>query len=357
MKITIVGDYNWFWYQEALAQEFEKQKHTVFRFSWFDDFRKKSENTVEPVFNSFFKRIEYRLGFGPTVFKINKRLVREIKVKQPDVLFIYNGKLIKNKTLTKIRRIFPKIKIVLYANDNPFVRTSIVNVWKHFLQSIPNADICLAYRRSDFDKYILHGASRVEWFRSYFIEEEDYPVARNTIPVDYKCDVVFAGHFENDGRISALESILTAGYDLKLYGGGWDVASKYLSAGSPLTQLLPVEPAVGENYRFALCGAKVAICFLSTLNGDTYTRRNFQIPAMKVAMLSQYTDDLRELFPGDLDIVFFADASELIGKLSKLIGDDDLRCRIAKAGFDRVWEQQHHLKGRVKDLTKLINDI
>jgi len=355
VKIVLVGDYNWFWYQEACAQEFERQGNIAVRFSWFDDFKKYTKSKVEPVFKNIIKRFEYRTLIGPTIYTINRRLIRVVEEEKPDVVFIYNGKLIKKRTLRKLRKLVPNIKIALYANDNPFVSPPLLNFWHNYLKCISEADVCLAYRESDFSGYLKHGASKVEWLRSYFIEDEDYPIPRVDVPSQFKCDVVFAGHFENDSRIPALEKIIEAGFDLKLYGGGWEAASEHLGPASPLLKILPVEPAIGEDYRYAICGAKVALCFLSTLNSDTYTRRNFQIPAMRVAMLTQSTEDLLQLFPGNLDCVFFSSNDELLSKLKELVEDYFLRSRVAEAGYKRVWFNQQHLKGRVETLIRLFS--
>ncbi len=83
-------------------------------------------------------------------------------------------------------------------------------------------------------------------------------------------------------------------------------------------------------------GAKVALCFLSTLNQDTYTRRNFQIPAMKTAMLCQYTDDLASLFKPDLEAVYFSSKVELLNKLKILIFDEHLRKSLSRSRISKI---------------------
>ncbi len=162
------------------------------------------------------------------------------------------------------------------------------------------------------------------------------------------CDVVFAGHYENDGRVEALESICKAGYKLNLYGGGWNAALPKLSLDSPLRALYPVQPATGRDYNQALCGAKVALCFLSTLNQDTYTRRSFQIPAMRIAVLSQRTEDLSSLFIEGKEIAFFSNTAELLDKLRHLLADDAARQRMAEAGYARVYRDGHEVTPRMK---------
>ena len=158
---------------------------------------------------------------------------------------------------------------------------------------------------------------------------------------------MFVGHYEDDGRAEMLEAICDAGHKINLFGGGWNAALPKLRADSPLREQYPISPAVGADYRYAICGAKVALCFLSALNQDTYTRRSFQIPAMKVVMLSQYTDDLATMFVPDVEAIFFRNQEELLIKLQALIVDDQRRTAIAEAGHARVFADCHDVRARM----------
>ena len=43
--------------------------------------------------------------------------------------------------------------------------------------------------------------------------------------------------------------------------------------------------------------------FLSKINNDSYTRRNFEIPAMK-KVLSEYSDELNKIFIEGKEMIF-----------------------------------------------------
>jgi len=234
-----------------------------------------------------------------------------------------------------------------YANDNPFNKAAKPGLWRNYLASIKYFDLNFSYRHNNIWDYHRYGAKNVHLLRAYFIPAVDYPEPLNTIPERFKYDVVFAGHYEDDGRVEMLEAICETGFNLRLYGGGWDAALLRLRADSPLRAQFPVSPVTGAEYRYAICGAKVALCFLSTLNHDTYTRRSFQIPAMKTAMLSQYTDDLATLFKPDEEAMFFRDKIELLDKLKLLIGDPAIRASIAEAGYRRIYADGHDVRARM----------
>lgn len=353
-KILLVGDYQWFWYQEACARAFEKLGCTVIRFGWFDDFRYWSEGRTEPVFHSYFHRLQYGFRTGPIVSRINRRLIELAKEADPGIVWFYNVNHISPKTVRKLRVLLPNALFAQYSNDNPFTTQARRGFWKNYLQSIPLFDLHFYYRSSNLTDLKSHGAKDCYLLRSYFIPDEDFPEPEQEIPDRFRCDAVFAGHYEDDGRLEVLESIARAGYRLNIFGGGWSAAMARLDSESPLRDMLPIQPATGRDYRFAICGAKVALCFLSTLNQDTYTRRNFQIPAMKTAMLSQYTDDLASLFEPDEEAAYFSSQDELLKKLCLLTRNERHRASLAEAGYARVSNDGHDVHTRMKTALRIM---
>jgi spore maturation protein CgeB len=349
-RIMLVGNYMWPWYQEVCAKALEELGCEVERFGWFDDFHHWREGHSEPFYHSHWHRIQYRLHTGPTVWKVSRNLLQRTKLLQPDIIWFYNVQLISPAVVKAMRRECPNATFVQYANDNPFSSLAKQGLWRNFLNSIPLFDVHFSYRMGNINDYRQQGAKYVYLLRSYFVSEDDYQVPHEEIPEQFKSDVVFAGHYEDDGRVKMLEAVCDAGFHLNLFGGGWNKALPRLRADSPLRDKYPVSPATGVDYRYAICGAKVALCFLSTINRDTYTRRSFQIPAMRTAMLSQYTDDLAGLYEEHKEVVFFRNQQELLENLQRLVYDDNWRQSVAEAGHVKVYTAGHDVKSRMRVL-------
>lgn len=354
-RILLVGDYMWPWYQEICATALESLGCEVERFGWFADFRHWRDGHTEPFYHSLWHRIQARYHTGPTVWKIEKRLLHWAATFQPEIVWFYNVHLISPSVVKAMRQALPRTTFVQYANDNPFSASARPGLWRNFLASIPLFDVHFAYRLNNIADYQQHGAQSVQLLRSYFIPEVDYPVPQCEIPDRFKCDVVFAGHYEDDGRVGMLEAICDAGFKLNLFGGGWNAALPKLRKSSPLLSLFPIKGVADIDYRYAICGSKVALCFLSTLNRDTYTRRSFQIPSMKTAMLSQYTDDLANLYEEDREIVFFRDKAEMLDKLKRLLADEPWRQAVAEAGYAKVYSAGHDINSRMRFFLRFLN--
>lgn len=204
---------------------------------------------------------------------------------------------------------------------------------------------------------MLAGAERAELLRSWFVPDRNYPVEiTNAQQNKYKTDVVFVGHHEYDQRLSCLEALAEHGFSLKIFGPGYEW-NPVLARSKHLRKLMPVELIWGEEYNNVISGAKIALCFLSKINRDTYTRRCFEIPASKTLLMAEYTDDLADLFRGDEEAIFFRNASELIEKISHLLENQELIEKISYAGYRRVVEDGHDIDSRMRRLIHSIEQL
>ena len=353
-KILIVGEWTWPWYHEACAQEIKKLGWKVIKFKYGEDFRKLNKKLSDLTYHSIYHKLEFHIQQGPISLLINKKLLRRIRNEKPDYIWFYNASIITKRTIQKIKITYPEISICQFSNDNPFSSDANKLYWRHFIQSIKFYDHHFCYRVENILDYKKNGIKNPKLLRSYFLPNEDYPLDKSKIRKKYKCDVVFAGHYENDGRLEILTAICILGLKLNLYGGGWNRVLTNLPKTHPLKKFYPVYPATGEKYRQAICGSSVALCFLSKLNKDTYTRRNFQIPAMKVPVLSEYSKDLNLLFKKNEEIVFFKNKKECLKMLSWLIKNPKIRKNIAEKSYKKVYRDHHDVKSRMK---QFIHDI
>lgn len=165
--------------------------------------------------------------------------------------------------------------------------------------------------------------------------------------------MAFIGHFENDERIDYLKKVAEANITFGLFGPAWDRAPNY----HWLQKYQPVLPVRGSHYRKTMLSTKIALCFLSSLNRDAYTRRCFEIPAMGVFMLCQYSDDLAKLFDDGIDVVFFRNQDEMMEKISYYTCHDELREQIARNGRSRVLRDKHDVVSRMDYVLNQITTV
>lgn len=355
MKILVVGDWHSELHEEAVFKAFRQLGHDVIGFPWCRYFRPCTG--WMKGFDSLVKRAQNKYLIGSKITQLNRDLIHQASREQPDMVFVYRGTHILPSTLRQLHIVAPSAVLIGYNNDDPFAPKQPHWLWRHFLAGVPEYDLVLAYRHHNIKDFYQIGARRVELLRSWFIPERSYPVELLAEDVlKYECDVVFIGHYEPDERVSYLEEIVRHGFKLRLFGHGEDW-NPVLKKSELLKALAPINPLWGENYNKALCGAKVALCFFSRLNRDTYTRRCFEIPATGTLMLSEFSDDLASLYREGEEVDFFRSKKELIKKLSFYLHDEKLRQQVATNGHYRVTADGHDVVTRMKQVMLWAADV
>lgn len=348
MRILVVGDWHSELHEEAVFCALRQNGHEPLRFSWHQYF---GPPLTRRTLGYVYRRAQYKYMWGPIVSRLNSDLVALARREQPDAIFIYRGTHIQPSTLKRLRVVTPQAILVGYNNDDPFSPLYPPWAWRHFKAGIPHYDLLLAYRHRNLAELLAGGAQKVDLMRSWFIPERNHPMTLSMDEQrDFASDVVFVGHYEDDGRLAYLEEIVRRGWKLRIFGPpeGWQGP---LSRSPLLAHHWPVRFVSGRQYNLALAGAKVALCFFSKLNRDTYTRRCFEIPATGTTMLSSYTDDVANLFTPDREAVYFQSINEMSRKLDKLLSDDGWNEAIAQGGLARVWQDGHDVRSRMRWLT------
>jgi len=355
MRILIAGDWHSELHEEVVSTALKNLGHEVEEFRWCHYFDRKPGAWGRLA--HWTSRIQNKYIVGFTVNRVNTDLFALARSFRPDMLFVYRGTHITAKTLRSIKTVSPDSIMVGYNNDDPFSPTQVPYLWRNFLSALPEYDLVLAYRHANIREYQEAGARRVELLRSWFVPERNHPVVLTDEERErFETDVVFVGHYEADQRLEYLEEIVRQGFRLRLFGPGYDW-DPVIQKSQVLRSFQPVRLVWGADYNRALCGAKIALCFFSKLNRDTYTRRCFEIPATGTLMLSEFSEDLAGMYREGIEADFFRSRDEMIEKIRKYLNDDNRRSSVAAAGHLRVRSDGHDVSSRMKQVIEWVRII
>lgn len=341
MKILIAGEWTFEMYEKAIADAMIELGHTVVQLSW------------QPFFEAGSGRIESALGIpGPSTIRFNRELVRKVEAERPNLLLVWRGTNILPGALWRIRRSVKSI-LASYNHDDfsgPALRAPVPwhhhLHWRMFLRAAGAYDCHFVKRASNAAHLKSLGCTNVYIMPMWFTSSIHKPMLLNRADIlKYGSDITFAGHYEPDGRINAINALVQAGLHVKVFGdSSWMDASR----DSLDRRIGPINRLTGVEYTKALCGAKVCLVLLSALNRDTYTRRCFEIPACGRVMLAPRTETLLGMFVEDREACFFSSNDELVIKTRWLLENSDVAARIGEAGLRRVWADGHDILSRVR---------
>ena len=338
MKILIIGEWHSVVHEEQLFRNFKSRNIDVFNFKTYKYFS--SQNRI---IKKFLRGLD-KYSFGLIINKINKDLIDCVYKLEPDLLFFYRPRHIFQSTMIKIKE-FSNSKIFIYNNDSPFSNKYSRYFWRRYFKMLRYADIVLSYRPADIIDYKKIGINSelfLPWYDPVFFK--DIP---NTSHFSRKDEFLFVGHAEDDLRIPILTHISS---NLKLYGPLKDWSKKYIC--SELKSIVN-KPIWGYDYYKKLCEHKIALCFLSKLNNDVYTRRCFEIPAAGTMLFSEYSEELNNIFGDMKGAVFFKDFEEFKYKLQILKENPNAIIKIAKIGKEIVLKNKFDVSSRVDKIISL----
>ena len=351
MKILIASDgHGGEIYADAFQHAFAQLGHMVSAFHWRHFFYNYPYASVYPTQPNRLKSIYYRaqnkLTFGPAMWALNRALLRHCLAERPDLLFVYRGTHVWPSTLRAIKKL--GIVVFGYNNDDPFSKVYPNYFWRHFRRGVTLHDHMFAFRSKNLADYAQIGYHATSLLRSYYIQQRNFQIPDAVKLSPYVCEVIFVGHYEADGRDQKILALLENGVNVKLYGTKWQTAPLYAKI---LPYLVEEPRPLYQDYNLALNSAKIVLVFLSKLNNDTYTQRNFEIPATGVCMVSEYTDDLAQnLFTPDEEAVYFKTSEELVTKVQHLLANPDVCVRIGAAGRARLLADGHEVTDRARQV-------
>ena len=333
MKILIVGDWNWPFYEKALFDGFIDRGFDTAKY-----------NTRIETSGFFLDSIQTKFKIGKLISKKNNEFIRYLSQNTPDVIFFYRPEIFFEETIQHIKNRFNPI-LLGYHNDNPFIQWNKSVKYRYFFKNIKYWDICYAYRKSNINHYKTFGGKNIKLLLPYYVKgihDKDFDNERDI-------DVIFIGHYENDGRLECCMYLKEHGINIKIFGPEWPVHASQDYGG--------INPIFNDEYVNKLGSAKIALVFLSKVNHDKYTRRNFEIPATGAFMLTERTSTLRQLFIEGQECDFFSSKEELLKKVQFYLSNDRLRKKIANAGMRKCLKAKHNNIGRVEQIMEDIKSL
>jgi spore maturation protein CgeB len=292
--------------------------------------------------SSIFKAIQIRIGTGPIYKKVLSKILEEIDLFKPEYLIIEPGYLFNYKTLIKLKKANPQLKLIFLTVDSIKTKTFQKTF---FLKSLNLYDFVITTKSQDIDIYKKYFFKKLI-FSYQGIDERNFLNYNLSVNEGHlKSEVVFIGDYGKD-RAKNIKFLIESDIPIKIFGFNWH-RYKFFKP-------FYFGPAMADNYYKVLNNAKIALCFLNVEVGDTYTTRSLEIPASGTLLLAEETKDHKNLFKENKEAVFFKNQNDLVKKIKYYLRNDKERKKIAQSGRDKI--RQHDLTWK-SNLKKIFYDI
>lgn len=241
------------------------------------------------------------------------------------------------KLLREIRIL--SIRMVVFLTDDPFSRYHRAG-W--FLSALRNYDTVFTPRRSNIEELQTLGCQDVRWLPFGYSPQLYYPQPLET-QADHQrfsCDVAMIATADKP-RSDLAHAIMRAGLDLKIYGNCWD---RYLQGQGHRWGGV----VFGSDFRKAVAGAKVHVCPVRHSNRDGHVMRTFELPACGACIIMEETDEHRELFGREGEVVlYYRSGEEAAEKAHMMIAAPEEMERLRCAALRLINNGAHTYRDRL----------
>lgn len=343
MKILLVGEMGpgssvGFMYKNLAAQGVETEL--------IDTHRYFAVSSLNKIINKFLPAPYF---FGRAVGDLNALVYARARAGgYPCVLFM-KPILIFPETVAELKK---TAKVFSWYPDNvDFMKSGST----YFYKSIPLFDCHFSAIRANTEALLRHGAKRA----IYLLISAD-PNCHHPVPVSNEerkklgADIVFIGTYAKERRAEYLERLCRDGYDVKIYGNGW----QKLPRNSCLRRKKRIVPGgvYCEDMAKVLGASKIALNFMREHNKETIACRSWEIPLCGGFMLHEATDEAKTFFAPDKETVFFNSYEDMKRKIDFYLRYPKERETIARAGRERVLHSGWLIDGVVKRLLEILRN-
>jgi len=302
------------------------------------------------VNRSIYKASTYFPGLKNIYLALGQiKILKGIEKSNSDMIFVIKGYYLKPATISKIKR---NHKIVICFNpDDPF--DSEFGTSNHSIRSsISYYDAYFIWHRKLVQPIRDAGCKNV--FYLPFAADTDIikprNLNRNNVSKEDCYAVSFIGNSDRE-RIASMNrlSFLLRDWSEKkaVFGTGW----KNIKGFECVSQV------VGENYLDTMHRTKINLNILRNQNRNSNNMRTFEIPAAGGFMLHEYSEEAADFFKEGIEAEFYRDMEECADKIKYYFNHDDIRNKIAQAGYMKVFSAGYTYISLVKTIEKKINDV
>ena len=326
MKILLVGAYGTLHREEAIERGFLDLGANV-RACKYGDI----------LFNmAIFSRIQFKIGFGPELKKIEYKVQQAIKDFQPNVVFFRRPLEFSPNTIKRLR-INTSALFVSYNNDDPFSIQYKTPSWYFLRKAIREFDLHFAFRKKNVAEYYAAEAKKVYLWEPYYVPwihlVENEPANNGKI--------FFAMHAEKDSRRAALENLINNNLPVEIHCWNWEKVFGKKSADNFVIK----PPLWGKEYVQKIGESMATLCFFSKQNNDELTSRIFEIPAAGGLLIAERNNRLTEIFEDGEDAFLFSSTQELVEK-----------CIFLQNNPQRVLQMKKNARNKLKKIKFSILD-
>ncbi len=270
------------------------------------------------------------------VRKANRELLLEAIAKKPDIVAVVGHASTRAGALSQLLAALPATRLALIWPD------TLLNLGREELECLPLYDVVASYGRDSVGPLERLGARRTEW-----IPLAADPKLHRADVLDeatrkrWQSEVLFVGSHRPE-RERSIVALLDAGIRVTVWGGApWRKNARHPERVSSYWQGRELH---GRELATASSCARVCVNLIDPTNFPAANMRLFENFLFDVATVNTACPEMADIFRHEEHTLYAADDTELVASVRRLLADETLRRRIARAGRDLVLAEHTYVQ-------------
>lgn len=282
------------------------------------------------------RAVSWRLARRPPAFgRFSKRVVGKCLESRAEILIALGTTTLPQWAIQKLRA--SGTVCLGFASDDPW-NSAMSGKW--VFGALQAYDVVFTPRRSNIQDFHRIGCADVRYLPFAFDDDLFGGVVEKTS--DPAPDVLFVGGADRD-RVAFMAEFVRCGLRPCLVGGYWE--------RFPETRAYAVGFRTPRELNVLTASAKVNLCLVRRVNRDGHVMRSFEIAGAGGCMLAEDTEEHREIFGADGEVVlYFRDASDAANRARWLLERPAERMRLAAAVRARVGTAKNTYRSRLMSM-------
>ncbi len=213
-------------------------------------------------------QMAHRLGYHLDTENVNGEIRDALKSRQPDLVWIEKGTMIRPSTLKRVKTDHPHLPVVSYSDDDMFLNH---NRSRAYVKGLKFYDCVFTTKAPNRDAHELPalGARRVVLVDKAFDAHQHHPVeVSEREREELGADVAFIGTYERE-RARSLLFLARKGVRVRVWGNGWETPGER-HANLRIEGRAVVNTDTDLRYTKAVCATRIMADHLGAM-GHTVT--------------------------------------------------------------------------------------
>lgn len=299
--------------------------------------------------SAWVDRITWRIGghvFSPW---LAKRMSQAIRTQQPfDLCHVDNGEWMTPQVIGVLRAAC--CQIINYNIDDPTGPRDRAR-FSAYRCAASNYDLLAVVREENVSECRQLGARRV--LRVWRSADELSHAPRLMTPQSrekWHSEVLFLGTWMPE-RGPFLLDLIRRGVPLTIRGSQWHKAPEW----SQLQPYWKGGAIGGDDYAYAIQGARICLGLLSKGNRDLHTTRSLEVPSLGGLLCAERTSEHQSLYVENEEAVFWRDADECARVCLSLLRDEERRQQMAQRGRQRFLHSGYANESVLRQILQEVN--